>query len=211
MIKRIVCLTIMCFAFGAVVSAQTPARKEDKFKALVTKLKSGDTKIDFKELRMSSIDSSEKDAGAKAEQEDYRKAIAAIRGSKMSEAIKAAEKSLAGGYLDSDVHGLLALAYREKGNAARFEFHKAVHLGLMDSILTGADGKSAATAYVVIDVGEEYAVLRALELQRGSQGMRIVDGHKYDVLTVTDPKTKQTREVWFNIDIVWKRYEKVLK
>jgi hypothetical protein len=107
---------------------------------------------------------------------------------------------------------LLAVAYRESGNNEKFDFHKAVYLGLVNSILAGADGKSAKTAYVVINVAEEYALLRALGLNRGDQALRTEDGHKFDVLTVTDPKNNdQKREVWFNIDAVWKGYEKMFK
>ena len=106
---------------------------------------------------------------------------------------------------------LIAVAYRESGNTEKFDFHKAVYLGLVNSILDSGDGKSAKTAYIVIDVAEEYALLRALGLDRGSQALRTEGGHKYDLLTVTDPKNNDKKEIWFNIDAVWKGYEKIFK
>lgn len=213
MLKRAIYSAFLVFALSSVVVlAQTPGEKgEDKFKTLASKLKSGDTNIDFKALRMSTVDSNEKDAGARSDTESYKKAVVAMRDKKYKLAISEAERSLTEGYLDPSTHVLLAVAHQESGNKAKHEFHKAVYLGLINSILDGADGKSAKTAYIVIDVNEEYAVLDALALSRGNQGLRAVDGHKYDVLTVTDPKTKQTQEVWFNIDIVWKGYDKLFK
>lgn len=199
---------LLCFT-GA--NAQKPeAAKDDTFATMVTKLKAGDTKIDFKALRMASVDSKADDAG-QPDRAEYQKAVEAYNAKKFKAAISSCEKALEQGYIGIDAHMLVAVAYRESGNNEKFDFHKAVYLGLVNSILTGADGKSAKTAYVVIDVAEEYALLRALGLNRGNQALRTEDGHKYDVLSVTDPKTNQAREVWFNIDEVWKMYDKVFK
>lgn len=177
---------------------------------MVTKLKAGDTSIDFKALRMASVDSKAEDAG-QPDRDEYKKSVDAYNSKKYKEAISFGEKALQQGYLGIDAHMLIAVAYRESGNTEKFDFHKAVYFGLVNSILTGADGKSAKTAYVVIDVAEEYALLRALGLSRGNQALRTEGGHKYDLLTVTDPKSNQTREVWFNIDEVWKVYDKIFK
>ena len=207
---------IAILLFLAAAYSQKPAStpngptKDDSFKPLVSKLKGGDTTIDFKALRLASVDSDAEEAG-EADRELYKKAVVALNAKKYDEVISACEKTLKSGYLDIDTHVLLAVAYRETGNSKKFDFHKAVYLGLVNSILAGADGKSAKTAYVVITVGEEYAILGALELKRGNQALRTEDGHKYDVLTVTDPKTNQTKDIWFNIDIVWKGYEKMFK
>ena len=201
-----------CFFSITGVYAQTPdsAAKDDPFTTIVTKLKAGDTKVDYKALRMASVDSKSAASG-QPDDDEYKKAVDAYNSKKYKAAISAAEKALEEGYLGIDAHMLLAVAYRESGNNEKFDFHKAVYLGLVNSILAGADGKSAKTAYVVIDVAEEYALLRALGLNRGSQALRAEDGHKYDLLTVTDPETNKTREVWFNIDAVWKMYDNIFK
>lgn len=201
----------MCVCVVSGYAQETGATSQDDiFKTLVTKLKGGDTKIDFKALRMASLDSKSDDAG-QPDDDQYKKAVEAYNSKKYKAAISAGEKALEQGYLGIDAHLLVAVAHRESGNSEKFDFHKAVYLGLLNSIVAGADGKSAKTAYVVINVAEEYALLRALGLNRGSQALQADGGHKYDVLTVTDPKTNQTKEVWFNIDAVWKGYEKIFK
>ena len=208
---RVFVLLSVCFLIVTAGYSQTPEPvKDDQFKLLVTKLKAGDTKIDFKALRMSSLDSKADDAG-QPDDDEYKKAVDAYNAKKFKAAISAGEKALADGFLGIDAHMLVGLAYRESGNTEKFEFHKAVYLGLVNSILAAADGKSSKTAYVVINVAEEYALLRALGLNRGNQALRTQDGHKFDVLTVTDQKTNQTREVWFNIDAVFAAYDKIFK
>lgn len=208
---RVSLFLTLCLACLTGIHAQKPdPAKDDAFATMVTKLKAGDTSIDFKALRMSSVDSKAEDAG-QPDRDEYQKAVDAYNSKKYKAAISAGEKALQQGYLGIDAHMLIAVAYRESGNNEKFDFHKAVYLGLVNSILAGADGKSAKTAYVVIDVAEEYALLRALGLNRGDQALRTEGGHKYDLLTVTDPKSNQTREVWFNIDEVWKVYDKIFK
>jgi Domain of unknown function (DUF4919) len=218
MLKRKVLFILICVcASHAAGNAQTPvpdrngSSKNGTFNALVTRLKGGDTAIDFKALRMASVDSNDEDAGAEADRDAHSKALSAFNAGKFKDAVREAEKALEAGYLDADAHLLVAVASEKLNDAKKFGFHKAVYLGLINSILAGADGQSAKTAYVVITVGEEYAVLRALNLDRGRQALRNEDGHSYDVLTVTDPKTKKTRDIWFNIDIVMQGYQKIFK
>jgi len=42
-------------------------------------------------------------------------------------------------------------------------------------------------------------VLRLLGLQSQSQSLHVIDGRPFDVLTATDPETKEARQVWFDI------------
>lgn len=199
-------------SFGQAVEA-TPDKRAGKkgvYAQLLAKLKNGDTSIDFKELRLSSVESDDADTG-EADRDLRRKLFEAYDAKNYKDAIKAGEAALKSGYLDIETHLVMALANREAADVKKFEFHKAVYLGLLNSILASGDGKSAKTAFVVINVGEEYAVLNALELKRGSQSLQNVDGHKYDVLNVTDTKTNERKDVFFNIDIVWAGYDKIFK
>src|SRR4030095_10418027 len=170
-----VSLTLICICIcvaGASAQKTDPGSKgpakEDPFKTLVAKLKGGDTGVDFKALRIASADSDAEDSG-QVDREEYKKIVAAVDAKKNADAISVAEKALKSGYMDINTHMLLAVAYRETGNKEKFAFHKAVYLGLVNSILAGADGKSPSTAYVVINVAEEYALLGALGLKRDTQ------------------------------------------
>jgi hypothetical protein len=209
--RTILVLSLVLLSLTGAYAQQPAASDTDPYKTIVAKLKGGDTKVDYKALRMASASSKAEDAGARGDSDAYSKAVSAYRAKKYDEALSNGEKALKTGYLDINTHLLMAAAHKDKGNKEKFEFHKAIYLGLVNSILDGADGESAKTAFVVIEVSEEYAILDALELERGSQGLRHEGGHAFDVLTATDPKTKKSKEVWFNIDIVWKGYEKMFK
>jgi len=110
-----------------------------------------------------------------------------------------------------DAHVAASIGYGGLGDKAKSDFHKRVHLGLVNSILSSGDGKTAETAYVVISTDEEYTILQALDLPRGSQSLNHLNGHSFDILTVTDPKTNKPVKIFFNIDIPWKAETEMFK
>ncbi len=71
--------------------------------------------------------------------------------------------------------------------------------------LASGDGKTSGTAYVInandegSGVDKEYAILKFLGLMRGEQSLIMQDGKTYDTIAVTDPKTGETRKIWFDI------------
>jgi hypothetical protein len=77
--------------------------------------------------------------------------------------------------------------------------------GRIARLLASADGASAATAYRVRSVREEYQILAALGLCPGSQGLTTVGRRTYDVLTALDPRTGAERELWFDISAFFGR------
>ena len=185
----------------AAAFAQKPAAGP-KYYDLLAKLQGGDTKIDFRALRIAY--SATDDASAYGSDRDERQVMnKALSDKKYKDAIKSADKILKTDYVNPYAHAAKAIAYRELGDAAKSEFHKAVYLGLINSIVAGADGKTPETAYVVISTEEEYAVMQALGYQAGGQSLQNSGGHTFDVLRGTDAKTGKPVTVYFNIDIVW--------
>lgn len=85
--------------------------------------------------------------------------------------------------VDMDFHFLRAVALSELGREAEAMQHQHWRHGLLESVMRSGDGRSAETAWVVISVGEEYAVLRALGLERESQSL-LAGG--IDALSVRD-------------------------
>jgi hypothetical protein len=67
------------------------------------------------------------------------------------------------------------------------------------SILVTGDGKSAATAYVVIAVEEEYSLMRALGDRPKNQALIHQDDHAFDRMEVTDDKDLP-QVLFFNVD-----------
>jgi hypothetical protein len=213
--KKMKTLTLALSAvllFAVFSHAQTPAKSDDKspsktYEALLSKLKDGDTTIDYKALRMSYTET--KDYSSYGTDPELRsKLFKANADKKYSDAISIADIILKTNYVDINAHFVAYIAHRESGDAKKSKFHKAVFDGLVNSILNGADGKSAKTAFTVICVPEEYVVINFLGYKRGSQALVVEDGHRFDILTVTDD-ANTTHKLYFNIDIVWKGYEKM--
>jgi len=76
----------------------------------------------------------------------------------------------------------------------------------IDQLLASADGASAATAYRVRNIGEEYQILAALGLCPHQQSL-VMNGRKpYDVLRAIDSRTGAERELWFDIGAFFGRW-----
>jgi hypothetical protein len=183
--------------------SQTAAKYTAKdYQEMLAKLKGGETNIDYKALRMAFAETKEYSYSGpdKAEREKFFKSF----GDKnYKEALKQVEKFLETNYVDANAHYVAFNSAKELKDDKKAEFHKAVLLGLLNSIKSGNDGRSEKTPFYVITIDEEYTLLKFLGLQRGSQGLNHIDGHTFDVLTVTDPKTGETIKLYFNIDVVW--------
>jgi hypothetical protein len=105
-------------------------------------------------------------------------------------------------YVNIDAHFAAFVANREMGASDKAEFHQAVYRGLIDSIRNSGDGKSTATAWVVISVDEEYSMLRALGFRPGEQALLNEHGHSYDKMTVKSVEDGSVQTFYFNVDIV---------
>lgn len=212
---KLIALLICLAAAAAAIQAQNnqTVSKPEKSQALnyadlATKLKNGDTKIDFLALRMAYTETKEYSPyGTGADETNPM--FKAFGDKKYKDALRLADKILKENYVEMNAHYISSLANDALGNKEKATFHKEVFLGLINSIVAGKDGKSAKTAYGVISVPEEYVVLRTLGWQRGEQALITEDGHQFDVLTVKNLKTNEIVKMYFNIDTVFKAYGKI--
>ena len=67
------------------------------------------------------------------------------------------------------------------------------------SLLAATDGITAARAFHVRSIREEYEIVGALHLCFTMQALVDQSGRPYDVLTTIDPRTGASRELWFDI------------
>ncbi len=132
---------------------------------------------------------STKTAGEALEKNDFTGAIAA------------AGDGLKHSPYDIELLIILASAQRGAGDTAKADATRTQWISLIDSILGSGDGRSYETAFRVIDVREEYAVLRILRLQPGEQFLEEHNGSQFDVLKATAPGSDQPVELYFNIDL----------
>ena len=221
--KNILTTAFLClFALTFSASAQntkptptpTPKAEEAKptgakltakdYEDLLDKLKKGDTNIDYKTFRLAFTET--KAFSPYGGSEVRKQMNEALNKDDYKEALKIAEERLKTYYVDIDAHFVAHIAHKELGNTEKAEFHRDVARGLLESILNGADGKTAKTAYFVISIREEYIVMAYKDLRVSMQSLKMEDGHTFDVLSGTNPETKETGSFYFNIDKVFGRF-----
>jgi len=192
-------------ATAALAWASQDQKPPSEYATLLARVKNGDVSIDFKQLRLSYMESPERHQ-AKDTSKQKDDMMKAIKGKDYKQAIASADAVLESEFVDLDAHMAEQIAYRELQDEAKSEFHRAVGQGLLHSIMDSGDGKSPATAYVVISVHEEYIVLQVLGLRPSKQSVLHQDGHSYDFLQAVDPKSDATVKLYFNVDIPFKHY-----
>ncbi len=139
-------------------------------------------------------------------QDIRRKSAGLLEAGDFDRAIAEAETGLALDRLNIDLLMAEAAAYRAKGDLPKADELRGRWMSLVDSIIDRrrGDGKSFATAFQVISVDEEYAVLAVFKLRRVQQSLVENGGRQYDVLNVQSKETGEEFELFFNVDIPMK-------
>jgi len=109
-------------------------------------------------------------------------------------------------YTDTDAHFLCWDAYGKTGDRERSKFHQTVVEGIIGSVLASGDGKTYETAYKIVRVREEYAVLYMSGFKVQNQILIEHEGHLFDKLEVVNVDTGDTDTIYFNIDAVFAWY-----
>jgi hypothetical protein len=180
-------------------------KKPSEYSTLLDRVKSGDLSIDFKQLRFSYMESPERHQAK--DTDDQKKAMfEALKKKDYAKARHNAGVVLENEFVDLDAHRVMQIACGGLQDEQKARFHEAVARGLLRSILDSGDGKSAATAYVVISVHEEYIVLQVLGLRPSGQSAVNIDGHSYDVLETKKQDSGAGVKLYFNVDIPFRHY-----
>jgi hypothetical protein len=190
----------------------TQGAAREPYESLFGRVKALDPAIDFRELRAAYAESDQFLRSAPGV-EDARDAMrTALQGKESDAALGHAQTLLANCYVDIEAHLVSFLAYRQKGNAQKAQDHRWVANGLVRSILDSGDGKSPETAMQVISVGEEYILLTGvLGFRVDRQSLIGREGHSYDVMEVTDPRSKVSYKLYFDVDVPLWRTERLMK
>jgi len=191
-------ILVLCTAFFS-ISAFAQGGKPANYDDLLGKVKDGNFTIDFQSLRFAFAAKTPTEARA-VDPKLHVQIFTLVNEKKFKEAIKVADDIQKTNYVDMNSHIGAAMAYQGLADAKKAKFHESVYLGLVNSILKGADGNTPATAYHVISLGEELVLLNALELKRGPQTVESADGHTYHLMTANDKATNEAVKIYFNID-----------
>jgi len=198
-IRTSLILTVALIAGSAL--AHGKQKTSGEYDALVERVKQGDQTVDFRQLRIAYSESAHYSEGPDVSSQK-KAMMQELRGKEFDKAIKDAGTVLESDYVDMDAHYAEYVAHRELKEQERSDFHKFVFEHLLHSITDHGDGKTTETAYQVIDVHEEYILLRSMGVGLPkSQALMNKDGHSYDEIKFVDPKSQEERTLFFNVDI----------
>ncbi len=167
---------------------------------LVARAKTGDANVDYLALRNAYAESPHYDPYGSKLRELENEMFEAYRRADCAAVIAKAESILAVNFVHLDAHVVASLCHGKLGNEAAMRSERRIGRGLIDSILQSGDGKSEGTAFVVIEVAEEYSLMRALGLRPSNQALIHAQGHSYDRFDTQSNATGQEVVVFFNID-----------
>ncbi len=179
--------------------------QKSEYGDLLARVKEGELSVDFQRLRFSYMESPERRAAKDVSQERAEMGRA-IADRNFGRALELSEVVLKAAFIDIDGHLTACVANEELQQKWWSDYHKNVFGRLLDSILNWGDGQTAATAYKVISIQEEYAVLRVLGVTPARQSLHRADGHSYDVFSVKDDRSGEDMQVFFNVDIPMANY-----
>jgi hypothetical protein len=175
------------------------------YEVLVAKLKNNDRSVDFKELRLAYADSPNIREGPDTDKQK-KAMMVALNAHDFVAALKNADVVLASDYVDIESHFVEYIANRELKASDQADFHKFIFQGLLKSITDSKDGKTPETAFQVIEVHEEYVLLRSMGVGfPESQALLHKNGHAYDEIKFKDPASNQDVTIYFDVDIPAKR------
>lgn len=198
MIKKSVFILYCLLMLQAVGAAQEPAAKVS-YQTLLERVKKQDPGLNFKELRIAYTETKEYSPYG-GDIESRKAMLVALNAGEYDKALALSEKILASNYLDINAQIAAFVANRQLGHSDKADSHKYVFQGLLKSISDSGDGKTMETAFFVISTDEEYALFNFMGLRPTAQALVEDKGHRYDKMTVLDPKTNQTSTYYFNID-----------
>jgi len=167
------------------------------YAAAVAKAEAGDPAVDYLWLRKQA---SAQLGYAEDNWADWEKADALIDTSP-DQALAMARARISGVWTDFMAHIVAQLALEKLGKQEEAGREQRITAAIISSIAGGHKGTNAADSFNAVNVAEEYRLLFLLHWKFEGQSLVNKDGHSFDVFDVTDLKTGQKRQLWFNIDV----------
>jgi len=166
---------------------------------LVAKAKSGDADTDYTALRLAYAASDGYDPYGANTRELFADAWAALQADDCAVAMKTSDALLALDFTNIPIHAMREKCFTKQGDAAAAARELGVGKGLALSLLASGDGKSVATAFVVVTLGEEEFVLVHFAIEEKKQVLVTDHGRSYDVIEGVDKGSGEKVDICFDV------------
>lgn len=208
-LRLLAAVVLLAATFAQAQNPPKPATadpvKPSEYATLVARAKAGDKNVDFLRMRLAYMESPERRQARDISNEEEAM-IAAINTRDFEAALKNANVVLANQYINMDGHFAAYIAHRELHQDDQAAIHRTTFRSLLSSIIDSGDGRSPKTAWVVINVHEEYVVLRVLGLTASKQSVTHEGERAFDVMECKDGKSGEMVTVYFDVTIPMKHY-----
>lgn len=203
-------LSLGAALYGLPVRAQpsaplvTDAHTAAAYDSLLTRLKGGDTAIDYARFRIAYTQTAAYDPYGWAQRTQRDRAAAAWERGDLASARQTLDSLFAVNYVDMRAHALAMLVAGDAGDAERMRHHMRVVEGLVRSIgpALSERGAEKVLRLVVISTDEEYFYTRAHGLERRMRSYGTCEGVPCDIMEVFDPETEETFALVFDLSLL---------
>ena len=192
------------------LAPRTPA--DSAYLRAVSRVAAGDTAVDFTPIRRLYA-STTFYAPYDAEFDSLRTVLLqSLNAGDFARARALGDGLLARNYLDPGAQLGMAVAVHELGDTLAAARHAAIVGGLVRSMQSTGDGRSAAHPLFVLSPAEEYAFLMATGLQRsGSQGLERCGAGECDAMEVKARSGGAPFTMWFDVTLATAWLERSMK
>ncbi len=186
---------------GVAVLARQFQQEKTAYQQLVTRAEAGSKDIDFDQLRRTYFAEGnfrrvwEVREGMEALRQDIRYAANA---NNMEKTRNAARLILTVKYIDIQAHKHLANACMAPGWETCVSHHNAMYLGLLNSVVKTGDGKTCATAWKVLSVDDQNAVLDTLNVKPVRHEYVVMNDRQCDEIRAADADGAE-RNYYFDV------------
>lgn len=182
----------------------------DKYSDFVRRLELGENDIDYKDFRISFLDSRQFQIKLKSRaifDSLKRKMFLQANKSDYSEVIRFAKALLSIDYTCLYAQKYLQQTYKILGDTANRRKYHDIEFGLIQSITDSGDGKACETSWEVIQIEEEYFLLAMMGDQLKQQSLIKFESQCFDKMEVNDEEGK-SKIYYFGINRLMAKYPK---
>jgi Domain of unknown function (DUF4919) len=182
---------------------------DQKFEELLVAAQKDPKKADWNALRHAFAETSHYQPYNAGWREEISKVTKNLREGNLKEAEAALTRLLERErYMRIDALALAVALYEKTEDSEKARMHKGLLEGLSATVFAPSLGKSFEKPIEVLYIEEEYAVLAAMGSKLKHQALSERDGHRFDVLTTEAKPREPERQLYFNIDIPWRSFER---
>ncbi|MFA6570816.1 MAG: DUF4919 domain-containing protein [Bacteroidota bacterium] len=175
---------------------------------LLSRVKKGDSTVDFFDLRMAFSQTKEYLPYADAFPDLNNKILESLKKKNYSLVVDYCNELLDKNYTDLYAHFFCDEAYAALNVPDKSRYHRYFWQSLMNSILKSGDGLTNKTAYMIITSKEEYFMLFIHGYETKTIKQESLGGEPIDIYTGVSSRNNDTLKVHFNASVMLNYFTK---